>query len=209
MSHPYLSILRSSLLACLAAAALVLVPAARAMSVIPPTFTELVTEADTVVRGVVTQVRSEEFDSPQGRGVHTFVTLRVEHALKGTPGDTVTIRFLGGTVGKRTLKIAGIPQFEVGQRQIVFFARNGRVLCPLIAAGHGRYHVKTDAVTHRDYVTRDNDSPLTSTDEISLPLEGPAVASRLKSPADALSLTAFESRITDALGTPEPVQARP
>jgi hypothetical protein len=189
--------------------ALFLAPSSRAMSVVPPTFAELVAEADTVVRGVVTSIRTEEFDSPQGRGVHTLVTLSVERALKGSPGESVTLTLLGGTVGKRTLKVVGMPRFEVGQRQIVFFAHNGSVLCPLIAAGHGRYHVKTDAATQRDYVTRDNLVPLSSTDEIPLPLESTAIAARVKSSADALTLSAFESQITDAVKGAEPVQQRP
>lgn len=209
MPQTYRSFLRSIAPAFLAATALVLATTAHAMSVVPPTFPELVSEAETVVRGMVTEVRSEEFDSPQGRGVHTFVTFRVERTLKGAASDTVTVRFLGGTVGKRTLRIPGIPQFELGQREIVFFARNGRVLCPLIGAGHGRYHVKTDAVTHRDYVTRDNQVPLTSTEEIPLPLEGPAIAALSKSPADALSLSAFEAQVSSAVGGTEPVQSRP
>lgn len=193
----------------LAVLSIVATPLARATSVIPPTFAELVAEAETVVRGVVTEVHAEEFDSPQGKGVRTLVTLRVERALKGTPGESVTLRILGGTVGKRTLKVVGLPQFQVGQRQIVFFANNGRVICPLIGAGHGRYHVMTDAATHREYVTRDNQVPLTSTDEIPLPLEGTAVAARVKSSADALTLTAFETQVVDALGRGETSQQRP
>lgn len=190
-------------------ASLAAAPLTRATSVIPPTFAELVAEAETVVRGVVTEVRAEEFDSPQGKGVRTLVTLRVERALKGTPGESVTLSILGGTVGKRTLKVVGLPQFQVGQRQIVFFANNGRVLCPLIGAGHGRYHVMTDAATQREYVMRDNQVPLTSTDEIPLPLESTAVTARVKSSTDALTLGAFEAQVVDALGRGESNQQRP
>jgi hypothetical protein len=183
----------------------VLSPASRATSVIAPTFAELVAASDTIVRGTVTAIRSEEFDSSQGRGIRTLVTLRVERALKGTPADTVTLSFLGGTVGKRTLRVVGLPMFTVGQRQLVFCARNGEVMCPVVAAGHGRYHVLTDPATQRDYVARDNLTRLSSTDEVALPLSGPAaaVAARLTSPADALSLAAFENLIARSLtGTP-------
>jgi hypothetical protein len=193
----------------LTAVALLSLPLARATTVIPPTFSELVAEADTVVRGVVTDIHAEEFDSPQGKGVRTLVTLRVERALKGAPGESVTLSILGGTVGKRTLRVVGLPQFQLGQRQIVFFANNGRVICPLIGAGHGRYHVKTDAATQRDYVVRDNEVPLSSTDEIPLPLEATAIAGRVKTAADALTLGAFEAQILDALGRGDSNQQRP
>ena len=140
-------------------------PLARAISVIAPSFPELVAEAEFVARGVVTDVHTEEFDSPDGRGIRTLITLRVERALKGTPGDSVTLSILGGTYGRRTLSIPGLPRFQVGQRQIVFVAQNGRTFCPLVRIGHGRYHVRTDAATGRDYIARDNDAPLTSTDD--------------------------------------------
>jgi hypothetical protein len=192
--------------------ALLLAPAARATSVLAPTFAELVAESDSIVRGTVTAVRSETFDSPQGRGIHTFVTLRVERALKGTPGDSVTLRLLGGTVGPRTLRVVGLPSFAVGQRQLVFFAHNGQTLCPLIGAGHGRYHVVTDPATRRDYIARDNTVPLTSTDEIPLPLAGPAVATvtaRVKSASAALTLASFETQIADTLDRATPLSQRP
>eukprot|EP01035_Chromulina_nebulosa_P064483 gene64483-biopygen47178 len=186
------------------------------MSVIPPTFDELVAESDTVIRGTVTAVRTEEFDSPQGRGIRTLVTFRVERTLKSTtstaaastaPANTLTLSFLGGTVGKRTLRIAGMPTFTVGQRELVFTARNGAVMCPLIGAGHGRYHVVTDATTQREYLTRDNLVPLTSTDEIPLPLATGAAAdllARRVSADQALTLAAFETRILDTVARTSP-----
>ena len=189
------------------ALALLLAPAAHALSVIAPTFPQLVAASDTIARGTVTAIRSEEFDSPQGRGVRTLVTFRLERTLKGAPAETATLTFLGGTVGQRTLRVVGLPTFTIGQRQIIFFANNGTVLCPLVAAGHGRYHVLTDPATQRDYVTRDNLAPLSSTAEIALPLATPAVATltaRLTSPADALTLAAFETQITAALDSPAP-----
>jgi len=192
--------------------ALLLTPAVHALSVIAPTFPQLVAASDTIARGTVTAIRSEEFASPQGRGVRTLVTLRLERILKGTPAETITLTLLGGTVGKRTLRVVGLPTFTVGQRQIIFCANNGNVLCPLVAAGHGRYHVLTDPATQRDYVTRDNLAPLASTDEIALPLATPAVATitaRLTAPADALTLAAFETQITAALDSPAPAARLP
>ncbi|MBI5767537.1 MAG: hypothetical protein HZA93_07060 [Verrucomicrobia bacterium] len=172
-------------------------PTTRAMSVVPPTADQLVAAADTIVRGVVTEVRTEEFDSPQGRGIRTLVTLKVERALKGTPGDTITLSLLGGKFGRRTLRIVGMPEFHVGARQLVFISGNGTSVCPLVSGGHGRYHVQQDAATGRTYVARDNGLPLESADEISVPLDAATAAlSRLKSPARALALDEFESKIT-------------
>jgi hypothetical protein len=178
-----------------------LVTMARAMSVVPPTFDELVTEAQGIVRGQVTSVRSDFVDTPAGRAIKTFVTFHVDRTLKGAPpaADTLTLIFLGGTVGSETLEVAGMPTFHSGEREIVFFANNGHTYCPLIAAGHGRYRVLHDAATDRDYIARENRVPLESTDEIQLSLETAAATMRLKSPARALSPGDFETRVTETV----------
>ncbi len=172
---------------------------ARAMSVIAPSFEELVAESEYVVRGTVTDVHAEAFTTPTGTAIRTLVTLRVERALKGAPGESVTIYILGGKVGSRRIHIEGLPEFHVGDRQIVFYAHNGTTVCPLIAAGHGRYHVKHDEASGRDFVLRDNGAPLTSTAEVRQSLEAPVDPTRT---ATALGLGDFESRITAAAGAP-------
>ena len=176
-----------------------------AMSVIAPTFDQLVAAADVVVRGVVTDVRCINVDTPQGVAIQTVVTLRVERGLKGNSGAEVTLHLLGGKMGARTLTVLGMPQFQVGQREIVFMGKDGQTICPVLAGGHGRYHVRHDASEDRDYVVRDNDAPLTSTDDIAQPLEQntPRV-SALRRP---MTPDEFEARIAAAVGhTPTPVQ---
>jgi hypothetical protein len=178
------------------AASLLLVLPVHALSVLPPTTDELVASADTIVRGVVTDIRTEEFDSPQGRGIRTLVTLRVERTLKGRTGETLTLSLLGGKVGRRTLRVIGMPEFQIGAREVVFVSGNGTTMCPLVSAGHGRYHVRHDAATQRTYIARDNGVPLESTEDISFPLgAGAAALARIKSPARALALDDFESKI--------------
>ncbi|MDO8539119.1 MAG: hypothetical protein Q7S40_01655 [Opitutaceae bacterium] len=174
--------------------ALLVAGAVRATTVAPPTFPQLVQRAEIIVRGIVTDVRCEEFDSPQGRGIQTFVTLRVERALKGSPGATVTLNLLGGKVGQRHLNILGVPEFKVGDRQIVFVSNNGRVVCPLVGLGHGRFHVRR-AATGREFIARDNGVPLASEDEVSVPLGAGAVLAAMKNPERALTPSDFESRI--------------
>jgi len=162
---------------------------------VPPSFAELVVSADTIVRGRVIDVHSAWIETPQGRAIKTFVALRVERALKGKVGDTYTLEFLGGTVGQKSLRIPGMPVFTVGERTIVFAADNGRVVCPLISGGHGRYLVLRDAATARDYVARDNGVPLASTDEVIVPLAPAAALASLASAARALSPADFESAV--------------
>lgn len=179
-------------------------PAARALSVIPPTFAELVAESESIVRGEVTALRSAYDDASPGRPIRTYVTFKVVRTLKGPAptGDTVTLIFLGGTVGTDSLSVPGMPTFSPGDREIVFVARNAKTYCPLIAAGHGRYRILRDATTQRDYVARENRTPLEDPAEVVLPLTASEIVARLKSPARALSPEDFEARISRAVAEP-------
>ena len=197
-------------LACLAFAA-----SAFATSVLAPTFPELVAEADTIIRGTVTEVRAVSVDSPTGRPtIRTLVTFKVERTLKGRAGDTVTLTLPGGKVGRRTLAVDGMPRFETGERAVVFFAHNGEVFCPVIGARHGRYAIQQDTATGADYIARDNGAPLTATAEVALPFAAtpPAVASATAASAlasaRALTPAAFEAAIVGELGKTNPI-ARP
>jgi len=174
-----------------------LVAAAHAMSVVAPTFDQLVQDATTVFRGTVTDVHSVTVDTPQGSAIRTLVTFQVERALKGSPQPQVTLSFLGGKVGHRNMHVLGMPTFAVGQREIVFVGAEGNSVCPLLAAGHGRYHVRHDVKTGHEYVARENNTPLTSTDDVAKPLEANTAAASTNS-ATALTSDEFETRIITA-----------
>lgn len=165
----------------------------RATSVMPPTFDELVTESTSVIHGRVTAVRSAYVDSPRGPVIKTFVTVAVSRTLKGSAADTVELQFLGGTVGDTTLDVEGMPKFKAGQEAIFFVGANGKTFSPLIAMGHGLYRIHHDVVAQRDYVTRENGAPLTSTEDVSQPLESRSAASVTSAPA--LTPADFENRI--------------
>lgn len=191
-----------------ALAALGISASVRAMSVVAPTFEQLVAASTLVVRGVVTDVKCVTIDTPQGQAIQTLVTLHVERALKGTPDADLTLKFLGGKVGRHTMSIPGMPQFQVGHREIVFVGDNGRTICPVIAAGHGRYRVQHDDATNSDFIARENNTPLTSTDEIAQPLdESSANGRKTAALASAMTVDAFESRISDTVrGTGKALQ---
>ncbi|MBL9189255.1 MAG: hypothetical protein JNK23_17365 [Opitutaceae bacterium] len=141
---------------------------------IAPTFPELVAEADCIVRGTVTTVIARAVATPDGPAIHTFVTIAVEECVKGTAPRELTLTLAGGTLGDKSALIAGMPQFKVGDREILFVQGNGRLFCPLVGFYHGRYRVLTDATTGHDYVARHNRTPLTSAAEVGLPMLDPA-----------------------------------
>src|SRR3977135_78870 len=86
-------------LACLILTAL----SAGATTVIPPTFDQLVNDAEFIFQGNVTDVRSQWVGEGGQRQIVSYVTFKVDDAIKGSPGQTYTIRMLGGTADGETM----------------------------------------------------------------------------------------------------------
>lgn len=167
---------------------------ARATTVIPPTFAELVQEAERVVRVRVLAVQPAWSASPHGRVIKTFVTFRVERTLKGDGTEQLTLPFLGGELDGESFNVAGMPRFSAGQVAILFLSSSGAQVCPLVGMMHGRYHVVRDDAA-REYVTRDDGVPLTSEHDVALRQGGNALEARLKPAPAALSASDFETKI--------------
>lgn len=140
-------------------ACLIFAGTALATTVIPPSFDELVSRAEMIFQGSVTDVRSEWTGEGAQRRIMSYVTLKVEDAIKGNPGSTVTLRMLGGTVGAETMEVSDAPKFKVGDRDILFVENNGTQFVPLVGIMHGRFRVGKDA-TGQDAVFTNDGSPL-------------------------------------------------
>jgi len=140
-------------------ACLIFAVTALATTVIPPSFDELVSRAEMIFQGSVTGVRSEWTGEGAQRHIMSYVTLKVEDAIKGNPGSTVTLRMLGGTVGGETMEVTDAPKFKVGERDILFVENNGTQFVPLVGIMHGRFRVKKDAAG-QDAVFTNEGSPL-------------------------------------------------
>ena len=136
-----------------------------ATTVIPPSFDELVSRAEMIFQGSVTDVRSEWTGEGAQRHIMSYVTLKVEDAIKGKPGSTVTLRMLGGTVGGETMEVTDAPKFKVGDRDILFVENNGTQFVPLVGIMHGRFRVKKDAAG-QDAVFTNEGSPLTDVSKL-------------------------------------------
>lgn len=180
-------------------AALLLPAPASATTVTPPTFAELVAEAQLIVRGRVDAVRTAWVDSPQGRVIKTYVTVAVLKPLKGGAPATFTLQLLGGEIDGQGMQVAGMPRFQPGQVEFLFISGNGVRFCPLVGMMHGRYRVLTDPTTAREYVARDDGAPLESEHEVQLPQPASALVLRYKTPASALTPLVFEQRIAGEL----------
>lgn len=137
-------------------AALALLPLNQAIpsSSHPRSFCDLVAESELVFEGEVLAIDSRESDVESSEDIalpHTFVTLRLDHVLVGTQaaGSTITLRFIGGPTsdGKRILRVSGIPQFRIGERNLLFVRDNGATMCPLVGWEDGRSRVVGNALS--------------------------------------------------------------
>ena len=94
----------------------------RANTVIPTEFREIVRDASLIVRGHVTDVRSE---SVPGTGIESIATLAVENVIKGRASGFVYVRVPGGEVGRSRVVMVGAPTFRSGQRAVFFLRPAG------------------------------------------------------------------------------------
>lgn len=147
---------------------------AQATTVVPPEFDILVNESDYIVHATTKSVRSEIRSTSRGEKIFTFVEFDILEVVAGQPPMTLTLRFLGGRVGDESLSVGGMPQFRVGDEDILFVRGNGQSICPLYGMMHGRYAIMGDEAGSGKYVARSDGTPLQRPEQTAAPLESVA-----------------------------------
>lgn len=180
----------------LAGCGLLLLAAASAhsTSVLAPTFDELVARADEVVLARVVARQSSWVTSRSGRAIVTDVTFAIERTLKGETRVQRTLEFLGGTVGDDTLTVAGMPEFRVNDRDVLFVRDSGRPVSPLVGFSYGRFRVVRDAAFGGETIRTFDGRPLASLADVGNP-RPPALIRPLR----VLSLDEFLREIESAI----------
>ena len=103
------------------------------------------------------------------RRIVTTVRLRVRDAAKGAPkaDDILTLEFLGGRAPDgRRMVVFGMPEFRVGDTEILFVQTADRPICPLAGVHHGRVQLRRDPGTGREEAFRHDGAPLAATAEL-------------------------------------------
>ena len=179
------------------------VTTALATTVVPPTFAEMADRADLVFVGKAVGSHSEWRSVGTSRVIFTLVEFEAQEVLKGTAGKTVTLQFLGGTVGDATLEVAGVPRFNAGDRVLLFVEGNGVQFCPLVGVYHGQFGVRKDETSGRDIVVMHNGKLLRDVAEIGTGegAEFATIRTKVSIPPNAapMSLDDFKSKIHDQL----------
>jgi hypothetical protein len=103
-----------------------LAPATAAATVIlPADFATVVNGADLIVAGRVVDIRSQ---LTEARTIESYVTVAVDQTLKGSTVRTTVFRVPNGTVGRYRRITIGAPEFDEGDRVVLFLhARAGRI----------------------------------------------------------------------------------
>ncbi len=130
-------------LALFVAVLLGLTPVA-ATTVIPPTFDQLVDNAREIFVGRVVARESRWVTTRDGPVIMTLVTFRIDDPVKGQLGTQTSLEFLGGTVGEYTMSVAEMPQFNIGDRDMLFVG-NRNAASPLVGFMYGRFRIAYDA----------------------------------------------------------------
>ena len=176
---------------CLALAA----APARATTVIPLSFDEIVTQAGAIALVETVRVRSDWKTSPRGKHIVTHVTFRVDRVIKGQAGPTFELELLGGNIGGLVMDVEGMPQFRVGDRDGLFLSSIPNSASPIVGLFQGRFRLEGDRGAGTERVLTHNGKPFVaaSAGARRFVLSNPAA------PARALSYPEFESLVAQTL----------
>lgn len=168
---------------------------APALVVVKRDFPDLVARAEQVVVGTVVDVRDA---TDEGGTPYTFVTFDDLSVLKGTVGDTLTLRFYGGRAGDFAVQVPDMPTFTPGERAVLFVRGNGRDVCPLVGVWQGRFQVRYDAAARTEIVADADGRPLVGVSQRAIQV-GPSGGGAAAVP---MSLDQFRQRVADELAAP-------
>ncbi len=166
---------------------------AQATTVIPPTFDELVNEAELIFQGTVTNVTSQWTGEGARRHIESYVTVNVEDPIKGNPGASYTLSMLGGTVDGETMEVSDSPKFKIGDRDVLFVEHNGTQFIPLVGIMHGRFRVQKDTLSGAEVVLNDEGKALTDVTQLGKGDEHTALAAKNSSTANAPAASAMNA----------------
>ena len=151
--------------ASIALCSLLLPFVARATTVDPVSFEEMVRSSQRIFVGEVISVQSFRADAAGALRIRTRVTFRAGESLLGA-GPLVVLEFRGGTVGDLTEQIAGMPEFAVGDQYVVFAHDGGQWVSPLVGFSQGLFRVSRDARDGTSRVLGYDGTPIASTSAV-------------------------------------------
>ncbi len=147
---------------------------------------QLTDRAAAIVVSTVTSRKAEWEHYGGSRLIVTKITLAVEEALKGASPRTLVVEVVGGTIGEETLRVSDVPEFRVGDRDVLFLNSHPHSVSPLVGSDQGRFRVLNESASGTARILTAGFSPLRTVAEV-----GAARAGVIPSMASAMSLSEF------------------
>jgi len=163
--------------------------------VIPMSFAEIVSTAETIVVAETIDTRAEWVTTGSSRVIVTRVTFRVADTLKGTQRVLLPLEFLGGTVGNVRQTVSGVPTFTIGDRAVLFVTGT-RAASPIVGHIQGRFPINT-APDGTDHVTLHDRRAFGGVNQVGAPVTVSPVA------IPTMTLAAFRTEISREVQAPE------
>ncbi len=114
---------------------------------------ELTILSDLVVEGVVADVESRWHQDH--KFVYTYVTLSLDTLYKGSvDGETIVLEELGGTANDVYVEVSCTPEFEIGERVIVFVEVKNDYYYRAHGMCQGKFAITVDYETGEEIVIR-------------------------------------------------------
>jgi hypothetical protein len=127
-----------------------LTAAAQATVIVPGSLTDLVRDAQVIVRGKVLEVRPQWADGR--RRVERVVTVEADTYLKGDFGRVVVFKSPGGELGRYRSVVVGAPSFREGEEVVLFLDAVGPALPHIVGFSQGVLRIVREADTGRAVV---------------------------------------------------------
>ncbi len=107
------------------------------------TVLRLITEDDQIRQSqTIFRGRAEKIDvarESRGEGLVVVSTVRFQPlaVYKGSPPSSVILKFLGGKIDGKTMKVDGMPRFDVGGEYVLFVSAGTNRACPIVGWSDG------------------------------------------------------------------------
>lgn len=113
---------------------------------------DLVRGAGTIAIGTVTERSFRETPDHELIAIWTDVRLEKLTFLKGEVTRSLSLTLPGGRVGKRGVRVCGMPELALAGRFLIFLAEGEGGFCPFLGWGQGVYRLVRDEETGTDLV---------------------------------------------------------
>ena len=90
--------------------------------------------------------------------IWTFSTFEPSEIWKGSSGQRVSVRLLGGRVGDLTSNVSGIPRFHAGEDVVLFLTPTARGDFSVVSWVQGTFRIHRDPRSGVETITQDSAS---------------------------------------------------